>query len=509
VAAGDFTGDGKGDIILNGVKGWGTMPLATGEPSKIHYVGCFKDDAHRDLKHGPKKYGYTPEMCINRCKKYKFAALQNGGWCSCDNTYSTPAKKYPSMPLSQCNKGGKGKGGPWRNAVYTIHKISSTSKKPSWKTVISGWGKTKDDAKAIARCPKGTLLTGCACHSPWKGCDGSVPSGNHCTAYKGSSGGKARAWARCAYLKGKSLRDFKTVASAYSGTRDDQTTTAKCPRGYTITGCSCHSWWKGCDGATIKGNACVAHKGAKGGKVKAHATCAKGLGGYKWKTIRGKKSGKADDAPSRVKCPGGSKLTGCMCWSPWQSCDGAEGKGDTCTAYNSFHGNGVFATARCVYVNSKASKTAPKATPEIGCYKDTKKRDLPVRKKNGSLASCKAQCKSFKFFGRQWTGECYCGNKYGKYGKATGCKCKAKNQGGWKNCVYATGSTELAPVASLYNMQTSLFDKMTRSDENTVEHKEMEEVEGRTAEASLYKMQVSLFNDVYNENSFQEPVEPK
>merc|ERR1712159_38843 len=75
----------------------------------------------------------------------------------------------------------------------------------------------------------------------------------------------------------------------------------------------------------------------------------------------------------------------------------------------------------------------------IGCYKDNSKRDLPVRKGNTSRGGCKSSCKNYKYFGRQWTNECWCGNSYGKYGKTSGCKCDASNQGGWKNCIYATG----------------------------------------------------------------------
>jgi len=82
------------------------------------YLGCFKDNGHRDLKHGPKRYGYKPASCRAACPTYKFIALQNGGWCNCDNTYSSPPNTYPKHPDSQCNHGGKGQGGGWRNAVY-------------------------------------------------------------------------------------------------------------------------------------------------------------------------------------------------------------------------------------------------------------------------------------------------------------------------------------------------------------------------------------------------------
>merc|ERR1711881_231043 len=84
-----------------------------------HFRGCYQDNGSRDFKHGPKRYGYSSTSCMNACKSYKFVALQNNGWCSCDNTYSTPSSTYKKRPAGECNKGGTGEGGPWRNAVYT------------------------------------------------------------------------------------------------------------------------------------------------------------------------------------------------------------------------------------------------------------------------------------------------------------------------------------------------------------------------------------------------------
>jgi hypothetical protein len=90
---------------------------------ELEYIGCYKDNESRDLKHGPKKRGYSPESCKTACPAYKYFALQDGGWCNCDNSYSTPESKYPKQPDSECNKGGRGYGGWWRNAVYKTDTI--------------------------------------------------------------------------------------------------------------------------------------------------------------------------------------------------------------------------------------------------------------------------------------------------------------------------------------------------------------------------------------------------
>lgn len=91
---------------------------------------------------------------------------------------------------------------------------------------------------------------------------------------------------------------------------------------------------------------------------------------------------------------------------------------------------------------------APEEEPEgpltgdyVGCFKDCQggKRDLPVRKSNGSKDSCASQCKGYKYFGRQWTKECWCGNSYGSQGSMSGqCARGASNIGACRNAVYHT-----------------------------------------------------------------------
>jgi hypothetical protein len=86
------------------------------EPADYTYVGCWRDDAERDLNYGPKQYGFDPETCRNVCADYPFFGLQNNGWCSCDYTYGTPASQFPQIDDGNC---GNGMGGGWANAIYT------------------------------------------------------------------------------------------------------------------------------------------------------------------------------------------------------------------------------------------------------------------------------------------------------------------------------------------------------------------------------------------------------
>jgi hypothetical protein len=84
------------------------------------------------------------------------------------------------------------------------------------------------------------------------------------------------------------------------------------------------------------------------------------------------------------------------------------------------------------------------ATAYKGCFKDMSngKRDLPVYKGSGKdKSACKSACSGYKYFGQQWTKQCFCGNSFGSQGRSSGCNCDASNVGGDKNCVYSVGTT--------------------------------------------------------------------
>lgn len=91
-------------------------PVPTPTPTHTNFIGCYKDDGDRDLKHGPKSYGYTPEKCHDACLQYKYYAVQMKNYCSCDNSYATPAEVYQKVPSAQCNHTAYGAG--WLNSIY-------------------------------------------------------------------------------------------------------------------------------------------------------------------------------------------------------------------------------------------------------------------------------------------------------------------------------------------------------------------------------------------------------
>merc|ERR1712084_122416 len=96
-------------------------------------------------------------------------------------------------------------------------------------------------------------------------------------------------------------------------------------------------------------------------------------------------------------------------------------------------------------MRSLASKTS-NLYASVGCYKDKRSRDLKkhMRGTKHTMESCGKTCagKKYKYFSLQYGGECFCGNSYGKYKKASNCNMKCKKDksqacgGKWANSVF-------------------------------------------------------------------------
>ncbi|ESN97345.1 hypothetical protein HELRODRAFT_178131 [Helobdella robusta] len=87
-----------------------------------HYVGCYIDEASRDLIHQePNDVSLTVEKCWKICGdlKYTVFALQNSDQCFCSHSHG----KYgmDSGCVARC-KGSADEicGGYWRNSLYTV-----------------------------------------------------------------------------------------------------------------------------------------------------------------------------------------------------------------------------------------------------------------------------------------------------------------------------------------------------------------------------------------------------
>ncbi len=104
---------------------------------------------------------------------------------------------------------------------------------------------------------------------------------------------------------------------------------------------------------------------------------------------------------------------------------------------------GILMTVVC----ATASFAQPAGTRNLGCFKDTYDRDLTGYAQQDAqltLQSCASICrqKGFKYAAAQNGNQCFCGNSYGKHGKATNCdtKCAGNSNeicgGSWANSLY-------------------------------------------------------------------------
>jgi len=86
----------------------------------------------------------------------------------------------------------------------------------------------------------------------------------------------------------------------------------------------------------------------------------------------------------------------------------------------------------------------------VGCFHDmTEDRDLPWLKSRYSLNDCALACGGFSYFGRQFNGECWCGDSFGKHGQAADeeCACDGGDDIGLdRNCIYRYGGDHALPV---------------------------------------------------------------
>ena len=71
------------------------MPGCCQEAAYFSTRCCTVVPTPRALRYGPHEYGYDATSCKAACVGYRFLALQDSGWCSCDNDW-TRVKMYGS-----------------------------------------------------------------------------------------------------------------------------------------------------------------------------------------------------------------------------------------------------------------------------------------------------------------------------------------------------------------------------------------------------------------------------
>ena len=119
----------------------------------------------------------------------------------------------------------------------------------------------------------------------------------------------------------------------------------------------------------------------------------------------------------------------------------------------------------------------------IGCFKDqgnpfgVENRDLNkaiFSKNDMTISKCIDYCKSkgFKYAGLQYSSYCFCGNSYGKYGKANNCNMKCAGDaneicgGFWANSIYSTQTKKGIKPHNLNNQRDNIIYNSGDSGEN-------------------------------------------
>eukprot|EP00588_Corethron_pennatum_P018240 CAMPEP_0194305688 /NCGR_PEP_ID=MMETSP0171-20130528/3061_1 /TAXON_ID=218684 /ORGANISM="Corethron pennatum, Strain L29A3" /LENGTH=418 /DNA_ID=CAMNT_0039057293 /DNA_START=50 /DNA_END=1306 /DNA_ORIENTATION=+ len=92
-------------------------------------------------------------------------------------------------------------------------------------------------------------------------------------------------------------------------------------------------------------------------------------------------------------------------------------------------------------------ESAPANNRYTGCYKDTKRNRMfsyEAQSSDASTDKCAELCKGYRFFARQYKGQCFCGNRddYDRHGSSSSCDCEGSNVGGYLACVYETASAK-------------------------------------------------------------------
>jgi len=138
-------------------------------------------------------------------------------------------------------------------------------------------------------------------------------------------------------------------------------------------------------------------------------------------------------------------------YGPADNCD-MKCSGDPNQICGGSWANSVYSVALGAPVMPGSSVQAPSTAPPggMGCFKDDYVRDLDgysVTTGNMTLQHCVSTCagRGFAFAGAQFGAWCFCGNRFGRYGRSNQCDTPCNGDrsqicgGGMANSVYATG----------------------------------------------------------------------
>merc|ERR1712151_1396348 len=316
--------------------------------------------------------------CGKACGKYKYFSLQYGGECFCGNSYG----KYKKDKSQTC-------GGKWANSVFRVRRFAYLGcfKDKSSRDIKSQQsGGNGSRAKCGATCAKkGMKYFGlqygkeCFCGNSYGKYKKASNCNMKCGNGKETCGGT---WANSVYQVMKKSRRLMSAPM--------RSLASKTSNLYASVGC-----YKDKRSRDLK-------KHMRGTKHTMES-CGKTCAGKKYKYFSLQYGGECFCGNSYGKY---KKASNCN-----MKCK--KDKSQTCGGK---WANSVFRVRRFAY---------------LGCFKDKSSRDIKSQQSsgNGSKAKCGATCakKGMKYFGLQYGKECFCGNSYGKYKKASNCNMKCGN----------------------------------------------------------------------------------
>lgn len=217
--------------------------------------------------------------------------------------------------LGQCRAFKAAEGG----VVYATATCANVDSLADYRVVISSPSGATVGAEADATCAEGYEITGCMCNSPVGPCNGAqFVEPRTCRAFNSATGAGVMASAICVQLGQLFITTTTpappivgayaiTVAGQRSPVYDDGKSTATCPGGFVLTGCSCYADDLSCEGAYGENSVCGAYNTAGGTGVFAQARCAKDVvdQGTVSKDVLSALSGFADESWTEATCPSG------------------------------------------------------------------------------------------------------------------------------------------------------------------------------------------------------------
>lgn len=413
--------------------------LVTEVASARQYIGCYVDKSTRDLPSAFISRGaMNVGQCVAHCRTngFRFAGLQFSNQCFCGNSYG----RYGRVPDQQCRMGCAGNrrqkcGSSWRNSVYRV----GGPLKPPINTRAGYLGCFKDTSQRdlpSAFVSRGTMNVGqCKSHCQKGGFRfAGVQYGRQC--FCGNTHGRYgrvpehKCNMRCAGNRNQTCggswhNNIYRIGRAAPPPPPPPPPSAPPPttgRGYI--GCFKDKPKRDLPSAfisrgTMNVRQCRVHCRQSGFRFAGvqfarQCFCGNAYGRY----------GRAPERKCNMSCAGNR---GQKCGGSWHN---------------------------TIYKTGRKGFTPPYRPPAgqsgfVGCYKDKPRRDLPyafVSRRTMSVGQCKAHCraKGYRFAGAQFSKQCFCGNSYGRYGKAPYRECnmscsgdvRQKCGGSWRNSVY-------------------------------------------------------------------------